>query len=182
MKTSRAESLKHHYYTPLYENKQKWARNKSMETTSTTRHEFNFLKIWQFLSKQAAGLQRVVPSHSRPWWAYCPSEIGRGWWGLWAGQKVDRAGVQVLDISRFCNFSFLTQSSTPLQDQPKKSMVIRGKSYKIFYTFEQIYKPILKHDNMLWLGKYLVRLLGCYTLKYSWGCFFLRGAISNLGT
>ena len=58
---------------------------------------------------------------------------------------------------------------------------ILGQSYKTFYTNGQIYKPILKSDNMLWLQKYLVRLLGCYTLKYSWSSFFLRGAISNLG-
>ena len=58
----------------------------------------------------------------------------------------------------------------------------RGQSYKFFYTFGQIYKPVLKLDNMLWLRKYLVRLLGCYTLKYSFSSFSLRGAISNLGT
>ena len=57
-----------------------------------------------------------------------------------------------------------------------------GQSYKTFYTYGQIYKPVLKRDNMLWLKKYLVILLGCCTLKYSWSCFFLRGAISNLGT
>ena len=48
---------------------------------------------------------------------------------------------------------------------------IWGQSYKTFYDFEQIYKPVLKRDNMLWLRKCLVRLLGSYTLKYSWSCF-----------
>ena len=59
---------------------------------------------------------------------------------------------------------------------------IRGQSYKDFYTCEQIYKPVLKCENMLWFRKYLARLLGCYTLKYSWSFFSLRGTISNLGT
>ena len=57
-----------------------------------------------------------------------------------------------------------------------------GQSYKDFYTCEQIYKTVLKCHNMLWLRKYLARLLGCYTLKYSWSFFSLRGTISNLGT
>ena len=69
-----------------------------------------------------------------------------------------------------------------LQEPASKSKLIRGQSYKTYYTFGQIYKPILKRDKMLWLRKYLVRLLGYYPLKYSWSFFFLRGAISNLGT
>ena len=55
-------------------------------------------------------------------------------------------------------------------------------SYQTFYTFGQIYKPVWKGDNMLWLRKYLVRLLRCYAPKYLWSSFFLRGTISNLGT
>ena len=40
-----------------------------------------------------------------------------------------------------------------------------GQSYKTFYTLGQIYKLVLKLDNMLWLRKYFVRILGHYTLK-----------------
>ena len=53
--------------------------------------------------------------------------------------------------------------------------------WMILHTWRN-HKPVLKRHNMLWLRKYLVRHLGCYFLKYSWRSFFLRGAISNLGT
>ena len=46
----------------------------------------------------------------------------------------------------------------------------------------KIYKLVLKLDNVLWLRKYLVRILGHYTLKYSESYFFGRGTISNLVT
>ena len=42
-------------------------------------------------------------------------------------------------------------------------------------------KFVLKFDNMIWLGKYLVRILGQFTLNYSQSNFFDRGIISNLG-
>ena len=59
---------------------------------------------------------------------------------------------------------------------------IWGQSYKTFYTLGPIYKLVLKLDNMLWLSKYLVRMLGHYTLMYYQSNFFDRGTISNLGT
>ena len=40
-----------------------------------------------------------------------------------------------------------------------------GQSYKTCYTLGQIYKYVLKLDNMLWLSEYLVRTLGHYTLS-----------------
>ena len=58
----------------------------------------------------------------------------------------------------------------------------RGQSYKDFYTLGQNYKLVLKPDNVLWLRKYLVKILGHYTLKYSQSNFFDRGTIGNLGT
>ena len=57
-----------------------------------------------------------------------------------------------------------------------------GQSNKTFYNLKQIYKLVLKLDNMLWLRKYLVRILGHYTLKYSQSYFFDHDTISNLGT
>ena len=60
--------------------------------------------------------------------------------------------------------------------------MIRGQSYKTFYTSGQICKLVLKLDNMLWLGKYLVRILGHYTFKCSQSNFFHRVTIGNLGT
>ena len=57
----------------------------------------------------------------------------------------------------------------------------KGQSHKTFYTLEQIYKLVLKRNNMLWLRKLLVRVLGQYTLMYSKSNFFDRGTISNLG-
>ena len=42
-----------------------------------------------------------------------------------------------------------------------------GQSNKTFYALGQIYKLVLKLDNMLWLRKSLVRILGHYSLKYS---------------
>ena len=50
--------------------------------------------------------------------------------------------------------------------------VPRGQSYKTTYTLGQIYKLILKLDNMFWLRKYLVRILELCTLKYSKSNFF----------
>ena len=45
--TSLAESYKCRYYTPVYENEQKWGKNKSMETTRSTMGS----KIWPFKNK-----------------------------------------------------------------------------------------------------------------------------------
>ena len=50
----------------------------------------------------------------------------------------------------------------------------RGQSYKTFNTLGQIYKLVLKFDNMLWLGKYLIRILGHYTQKYSQSNFLIE--------
>ena len=58
----------------------------------------------------------------------------------------------------------------------------RGQSYKTIYTLGQSHKLVLNLDNMLLLRKYLVIILGHYTLKYSPCNFFDRGTISNLGT
>ena len=49
------------------------------------------------------------------------------------------------------------------------TIMCRSQSYKTFYTLGQIYKLVIKLDNMLWLREYLVRILGHYTLKYSQG-------------
>ena len=48
----------------------------------------------------------------------------------------------------------------------KKGRVFRAQSNKTFHTLGHIYKLVLKLDNMLRLRKYLVRILGHYTLKY----------------
>ena len=52
-----------------------------------------------------------------------------------------------------------------IEDLWRKEISSRGKiqtgqSYKTFYTLGQIYKHVLKLDNMLLLRKYLVRILG----------------------
>ena len=53
---------------------------------------------------------------------------------------------------------------------------------KTYYTIGQIYKLVLKLDNILWWRKSFVRILVHYTLKYLLSYFFDRGTISNLGT
>ena len=50
----------------------------------------------------------------------------------------------------------------------------RGQSYKYFYTLGQNYKLVLKPYNVLWLRKYLVKILGHYTLKYSQSNFLIE--------
>ena len=64
----------------------------------------------------------------------------------------------------------------------RKSVILKstwGQSYQTFYTIGQIYKLVLKLDNMFWLLKYFVRILRHSTLKYSQSNFFDRGTIRN---
>ena len=96
--------------------------------------------------------------------------------------------IHIQSTSHFCPKSVCTTSAL-FQSIQSGNMALHslcnaywGQSYKTFYTFGQNYKPIVKHDNILWSRKYLVKLLGCYALKYSRSSFFLRGTFNNLGT
>ena len=63
-----------------------------------------------------------------------------------------------------------------------QSRTSRGQSYDTFYSLGQIYKLVLQLNNVVWLRKYLVRILGHNRQKYSQSNFFDRGTISNSGT
>ena len=58
--------------------------------------------------------------------------------------------------------------------------LIRGQTYKTFYPLGEIYKLVLKLDNVLWLIKYLVKILGHYTQMYSKSNIVDWGTIRNL--
>ena len=69
------------------------------------------------------------------------------------------SGMLALNINRAATILIFRWSPSILRPEPA-----RGQSYKTFYTLGQIYKFVLKLDNMLSLRKYLVRILGHYSL------------------
>ena len=127
----------------------------------------HLLQLNQFCCPIFYGWMRVVPSSPSLFWALEAQrlEVIRKfiWAHLWNEKHLMKTKKTYAELSVLLSRS-------------------RGQSYKTFFKFGKIYKPFLKRDNTIWLRKYLVRLLGCCALMYSWSSFFLWGPISNLGT